>query len=173
MSFTKIGVTLSIALAIASFALGPAKAGNEVMTDRCSKEVAIPPTYDARPNVPNTIVLTRGQNGGSSWTQPFRVSLDGSGHIRWWCHSTTGNVFDPGTWRLGDPAKIAPCIGGIVTVAETENPSGLTACTDAVKPGASAWDGWTPERSRCGNHSTLIRARLGTGRLLQIECLGK
>ena len=32
--------------------------------------------------------------------------------------------------------------------------------------------GWTKERSRCGNRSTRIRARLGPWRELQIECLG-
>lgn len=32
---------------------------------------------------------------------------------------------------------------------------------------------WTAERSRCNDRSTLIRARLGKGRLLNIECLGK
>lgn len=33
--------------------------------------------------------------------------------------------------------------------------------------------GWTPERSRCGDHSTRIRARLGSDRLRQTECLGR
>ena len=31
---------------------------------------------------------------------------------------------------------------------------------------------WTKERSRCGDRSTKIRARLGAWRELQIECLG-
>jgi hypothetical protein len=36
----------------------------------------------------------------------------------------------------------------------------------------SEGEGWTKERSRCGNRSTKIRARLGAWRELQIECLG-
>ena len=43
----------------------------------------------------------------------------------------------------------------------------------SIKLTDSSWEGWTPERSRCDNRSTKIRARLGKGRLLQIECLGK
>jgi hypothetical protein len=168
----RYGFVLSVMLAVCSFASDRARAANEVMTDRCSKEVAITPTYDAQPTAANTVILTRGQNGWSAWTKPFRVSLDGSGHIRWWCHSTTGNFFDLGTWRLGAPAKVASCAEGIGAVAETGDASGLASCKDAVKPGASAFQGWTPERSRCSNHSSLIRARLGTNRLLQIECLG-
>jgi hypothetical protein len=33
--------------------------------------------------------------------------------------------------------------------------------------------GWTPERSRCGDHSTRIRARMGPDRLLQTEYLSR
>jgi hypothetical protein len=121
-------------------------AANEVMTDRCSREVAITPTYNDKPGAPGTVVLTRGPNGSGSWTKPFRVSLDSAGHIRWWCHSTslTGAFF----------------------------PRGIPGTCGDLLPCPEAFDGWTPERSRCGNHSTLIRARLGPDRLLQIECLG-
>jgi hypothetical protein len=170
-------------------------AANEVMTDRCSREVAITPTYNDTPGTPNTVVLTRGSNGEGSWSKPFQVSLDSAGHIRWWCHSTAGNLFDPGTWRFGDPAKILSCAKGLYAtifsggggdkgdggkkeasaagnVIGDDNP--LEACKVILKNlGTSAHEGWTPERSRCDNHSTLIRARLGQDRLLQIECLGR
>jgi hypothetical protein len=139
---------------------------NEVMTDRCSKEVAVVPSYNASPGTPGTVFLARNASGNTLWTPPFRVGLDGSGHIRWWCHSTTGNIFDPGTWRL---------TGGSVAENCTEGASGEWDCspTGSVSLGSSAQNGWTPERSRCDNHSKLIRARLGPNRLLQIECLGQ
>ena len=35
------------------------------------------------------------------------------------------------------------------------------------------WNAWTAERSRCGDHSTRIRVRLGLNRLVQIECMGQ
>ena len=161
-------------LSICSYAT--TAAANEVMTDRCSAEVAITPTYNDKPNTPNTVILTRGSNGQGSWSQPFRVSLDSSGHVRWWCHSTTGNFFDPGTWRLGDANAIKSCIGRIITIASNDKEvvtGSLADCYLGFKPGGSAVEGWTPERSRCGNHSRLIRARLGPNRLLQIECLGR
>jgi hypothetical protein len=163
---------LAAILVVCSFASDCARAANEVMTDRCSKEVAIPATYDGRPDAANTIILTRGPDGGAAWTKPFHVSLGSSGHIRWWCHSTTGNFFDLGTWRLGDAAKLVPCAEGVVAIVEGQSGGDVASCKDAVKPGASSSQGWTPERSRCNNRSTLIRARLGTNRLLQIECLG-
>jgi hypothetical protein len=165
-----------------------AVAANEVMTDRCSREVAFTPTFNDKPDALGTVVLTRDPNGSGSWTEPFHVSLDSSGRIRWWCHSTTGNFFDPGTWRMGDAGKLISCAASIGSLLFSEkkddskggggkgsssNVGTVTDCADAVKPGASAFQGWTPERSRCSNHSTLIRARLGPDRLLQTECLGR
>ena len=44
---------------------------NEVMTDRCSAEVAIVPSYNARPNTPGTVVLTRDSSGNTAWSSPF------------------------------------------------------------------------------------------------------
>src|SRR5438105_2674520 len=91
-----------VALAILSVVLtltASRAAAREVMTDRCSAEVAIVPSYGARPDTPGTIILKRAPNGSTDWTPPFNVQLGASGHIRWWCHSTTGNFLDPGTWR--------------------------------------------------------------------------
>lgn len=167
-----LAATTFYILSTASFA-----SANEVMTDRCSAEVAIVPSYNARPDASGTVLLTRDSSGNTAWSQPFRVQLGGSGHIRWWCHSTTGNIFDPGTWRPElDYGKTAACVvGGVAVIFGAEQGTeGLKQCPGAVKKiGSSAWNGWTAERSRCGNRSTLIRARLGPNRLLQIECLGK
>ncbi len=146
--------------------LNPAPAG-EVMTDRCSAEVAFVPTFNARPDSPGTIILKRGRDGRTNWTPPFTVGLGGSGHIRWWCHSTTGNMFDPGTWRITDLMVGTKCEIFADGTPENCHPDG------SIKFGSSAWNGWTPERSRCGNRSRKIRARLGPKRLLQIECLGQ
>jgi len=142
-------------------------AAGEVMKDRCSAEVAIVPSYNARPDTPGTVLLKRDANGGTNWTRPFRVQLGGSGHIRWWCRSTTGNMFDVGTWRIQDLQFGTKCELNADNSAERCKPDAK------IKVGSSAWEGWTPERSRCGDRSTMIRARLGSNRLLQIECLGR
>lgn len=166
----------------------PASAG-EVMKDRCSADVSIVPSYNDGPVKPGAVLLTRGSGGSTDWSKPFRVQtggsgLTGGGYIRWWCHSTTGNIFDPGTWRPEfDYAKLAACIiGGAGTIVGDESKQKpdkssedlIKNCAGAVKKlGSSAKQGWTPERSRCDNRSTLVRARLGPNRLLEIECLGK
>ena len=137
-------------------------AANEVMTDRCSAAVAIPPSHDAKPDAPGTVVLVRGKDGKTDWTPPFTVKLGPDGHIRWYCNSTAGNWADPGTWRVES-----------VEVGIKTNDQGDSTPTFKIKLTDSSWKGWTPERSRCDNRSTKIRARLGPDRLLQIECLGK
>jgi hypothetical protein len=144
----------------------PADAG-EIMTDRCSAEAAIAPSYTARPNSRGAVVLRRGPNGWSPWSQPFRVALGPDGHIRWWCRSTTGNYFDPGTWRIEEAGAGVRCSQYADGQVSGCRPDGR------ITIGSSAWEGWTPERSRCGDRSTRVRARLGPNRLLQIECLGR
>jgi hypothetical protein len=139
----------------------------EVMTDRCSAEVAIVPSYADRPDTEGTIILKRAKDGTSDWTPPLTVKLGNSGHVRWWCHSTAGNAFDPGTWRIRELQIGTECQIFADGTPESCRPDG------GVKLGSSAWNGWTPERSRCGNRSRSIRARLGPDRLLQIECLGQ
>lgn len=187
----------AVGLATAAFSIlptsllsttAPASAG-EIMKDRCSSEVAIVPSYNAQPMTPGTVLLTRDAGGQTPWSKPFRVQLGGSGltgggYIRWWCHSTAGNIFDPGTWRPEfDFAKLAICVSdgiGVIfgdeknTTADPKSKDLAKNCIGAVKKiGSSAKNGWTPERSRCDNRSTMIRARLGPSRLLEIECLGK
>ncbi len=138
----------------------------EVMTDRCSAEVAIVPSYADRPDTEGTIILKRAKNGTTDWTPPLTVKLGNSGHIRWWCHSTTFNAFDPGTWRIKELVVGTKCEIFADGKPESCRPDA------SIQIGTSAWKGWTPERSRCSNRSRKIRARLGPGRLLQIECLG-
>jgi hypothetical protein len=131
----------------------------EIMKDRCSQMVAIVPSYYATPDTPGTHLLVRKKNGWSPWTKPFKVKLDSDGYIYWWCHSTTGNWLDPGTWTVhGNP---------LIVISDR---TGAAFVTNAVYSLSDS--GWTPERSRCSNHSTRIRARLGPHRLLVIECLG-
>ncbi|MFB2895865.1 hypothetical protein ACE1CI_23395 [Aerosakkonemataceae cyanobacterium BLCC-F50] len=133
---------------------------NEVMTDRCSGDVSFPPAYDYAPTVPGAFILTRQQANSTNWSLPFSVRTDADGRIRWWCHSTTGNWLDPGTWRIDSASIGSKC-----------NDSGCEPTADfSVTPVDTG--GWTAERSRCDNRSSVIRARLGSNRLLQIECLG-
>ncbi len=150
---------------------------NETMQDKCSSDVAFVPRYDDNPGTPGTIVLERGVT--TDWTPAFRVETKDKGHIRWWCHSTTGNVFDPGTWRPKfDVAKTVACAaGGIALVFDPNSQAGkqgVEQCKGAIKKiDSSAWEGWTPERSRCKNRSANIKAKLDSNRELQIECLDK
>ena len=148
----------------------PARAG-EVMQDRCRGEVAIVPvipnvsTADARPGTPGTVVLKRRSDGNTDWSNIFQVQLIDSGHIRWWCNTGSGSVLDPGVWRVNQVDDGSKC-----------EFSGLIANCRAdlrVKSGAPVWGHWVPERSRCNDRSTKFRARLGPGRSLQIECMGR
>jgi len=156
----------AVAFLFAFTALPAAAApNNEVMTDRCSSDVAIPPTYNANPATVGTIILKRDATGWSNWV-PIHVSLGDSGHVRWWCHSTSGNWFDPGTWRIESVT--------VGTACQLDANANVMGCkpNGSIKLGSSAWNGWTAERSRCDNHSTHLRARLGPNRLLSMECLG-
>ncbi len=168
---------IMLALVICVGWVGAAAAADEVMTDRCSAEVAFPPTYNGKPNAKDTVILARGTDGTTPCSEPFTVALDGSGHVRWWCHSTTGNMFDLGTLRVtgASPDGIVACItavGATIVSSGTGAPA-LAACVKVLTFGSSAWNGWTAEQSRCSDHSVKIRARLGKDRLLQTECMGK
>ena len=169
-------VTILVLALVFSATYAMSAHAGEVMTDRCSNEVSIPPTYDAKPNDVHALLLGRGRDGSTPWTKPFKVQLGDDGHVRWWCHSTTGNMFDLGTLRVtgANPSGILACVGALGTtiISSGSGAASLAACATVVNFGSSAWEGWTPERSRCSNHSTRIRARLGPDRLLQIECLG-
>jgi hypothetical protein len=165
------GSACFLSTSVGSSNASAAALSNEIMTDRCSAEVAFVPAYDARPNAHGTIILKRSSNGSTPWSRPFTVKLGDDGHIRWWCHSTIGNALDAGTWRISVKGKeIKACLE---EVFDTDNDKkGNPDCKKMIKLGSSAFEGWTPERSRCGNHSTRIRARLGPDRLLETECLG-
>ncbi|HYZ34979.1 MAG TPA: hypothetical protein VE684_22185 [Crenalkalicoccus sp.] len=168
--------TLSALLAAGALTLAaqpaPATAG-EIMTDRCSASVAFVPAYGEQPDHPGTKVVNRPTNGSTAWSEPFTVRTDGDGHIRWWCHSTTGNWADLATYGF-DASGIPICLGAVVgtVVSEGSSAASLAGCAKLFTVGASAWHGWTPEQSRCSDHSTRIRVRLGPDRLLQTECLG-
>ncbi len=186
-TFSSIAVLIAATATCAALTTLPASS-NEVMKDKCSDDVAIVPAYGDGPNTPGTVVLSRGPDGRAAWTAPFTVKLGDSGHIRWWCHSTRGNSLDPGTWRPGkDFGKFVVCLvegmGKIRSKESTEdgeeNSGGgleeIGKCADGDLKifETSARDGWTPERSRCNDRSTKIRASIGRGRAVKIECLGR
>jgi hypothetical protein len=154
---------------VLTLALTPAAFGGEILKDNCSADVAIVPSYNARPDAPGTVFLHRGDHQSTNWTQAFQVGLSREGRIRWWCHSTTGNWLDLGTWRAyGD--------GWFGCMDSGDGGDVLCSGRGEIQllPGASAWQGWTPERSRCDSHSHTIRARLGLEegqRRFFIECL--
>jgi len=164
LALTAVRLVAGMALLLVVTAL-PA-AARETMTDRCSAEVAIVPTFGDHPDTAGTIILKRAANGSTDWTPPFNVQLGNSGRIRWWCHSTSGNSFDPGTWRIDELTIGTKCQIFADGSPQQCGPDGN------IKFGSSVWNGWTAERSRCSDRSTKIRARLGPNRLLQIECLG-
>ncbi|HEX3744493.1 MAG TPA: hypothetical protein VHW09_11205 [Bryobacteraceae bacterium] len=148
----------------------------ETLTDRCSAEVAFVPSFNAKPNAHLTQMLKRNSEGKAGWTAPFKVQTDSDGYIRWWCHSTTGNFLDPGTWEVHvNAAGIVACASSVVGTVASDGAAApaLATCEKAVTLGSSAFKGWTPERSRCSDHSNRIRVRLGPDRLLETECLGK
>lgn len=170
-----MSIRAAFGVGLAAFILLPGPAfANEVMKDRCSRSVAFPPTYNGKPTDRGTVIINRTGSGWSPWSEPFRVALGDGGRIRWWCNNTTGNVFDPGTWRVTkvDGSRIAACVVSAVQAIVSDDAEALKKCKSPIEFGSSAFQGWTPERSRCGNRSGYIRARLGPDRQLQTECLG-
>jgi hypothetical protein len=174
-------MTMGVAV-VGVLAIAPSRshANPEVMTDRCSGEVAFTTTFDGKPTDKGTIILKR--KDGASPLTTINVQPSGGGHIRWWCHSTIGNVFDPGTWRIQvDGSALTACLISVGEVVAADGASADDAgastgdagakCLKSVKLSSSAFQGWTPERSRCNNHSGHLKARLGPHRLLQTVCL--
>jgi hypothetical protein len=75
----------------------PSPIVSETMTDRCSGDVLFGDSpITGRPKR----LLIRGPSGWTNWTEVFQQTLDDGHFVRWWCHSTTGNWADPGTWRF-------------------------------------------------------------------------
>lgn len=146
----------------------------ETLTDRCSGDVAFPPVFGGPPIGPNTVGLVRGADGYTDWTPIFQVGLDDGGRVRWYCHSTTGNFLDPGTWRLRDPGGVACQFNGSGTIASDKSKnagSGTSSCSTTVNVVSSDSAGWTAEQSRCNDHTNMFRARLGPDRLLETLCV--
>ncbi len=142
---------------------------SETMTERCSAEVSFPRLYGDAPNAPGAIILVRRRDGWTDWSGVFKRGLDGSHHLRWYCHSTTGNWADPGTWQLHDSSFACSATG-------TANSSGgydiKPSCdTPSVHIRTIDANGWTAERSRCNSRTDYFRARLGPRRLLEIQCI--
>jgi hypothetical protein len=138
---------------------------DEVMTDRCSGEVAFPSGYYVHPSEPGTFILKRDYTGYSEEIS-ILVGTGKGGRIRWYCHSTTGNFLDPGTWVVNSGKVIEKCDVG---------DGGSVSCGTSGSIGVSQYDfgDWTAEQSRCNNHTGSIVARLGPNRRLTIECMSK
>lgn len=147
---------------------------SETMVDRCSADVIIsrvyrdedePASFD--PRQINGMYLKRGAEPYTEWSG--RMPVNGHTYIRWWCHSTTGNWADIGTWRIRSGEIGIGCTGDWDQgqVEECHQTASIDIAVDA-----SSRQGWTPERSRCTSDRTrAISARLGPDRLLEIRCL--
>ena len=73
-----------------------------------------------------TVILKR-KEGGESPAVSFNARLGDDGHVRWWCHSTKGNMFDPGTWRVHvDAAGITGCLLSVGATVASEGSASST-----------------------------------------------
>lgn len=164
--------TLSLGLAAASAAISalslspaPSQAAGytklESMTDRCSGEVIVLPGYSNSMETPGSVLLKRDRSGNTPYSGYMKVN---SRTIRWYCHSSSKlSILDPGTWRIKTPIVDKDC---------KDIPNLLTFCrpTLSLSLKNSAKSGWFAERSRCPSGTTHIRSRLGSSRLLRIQC---
>jgi hypothetical protein len=139
----------AIMIVVACFAEGTILRAGEMMIDRCSGDVSFPPTYDEGPGALGAYQVTRGNKSASGWSPIVFVKPSESGRIRWWCHSTSGNWLDAGSWRIDRVDVGAKC-----------DEFGCTASQDLSLSPVDI-NGWTAERSRCDNHTGSIRALLG------------
>ncbi|HWO29736.1 MAG TPA: hypothetical protein VNO32_13155 [Candidatus Acidoferrum sp.] len=155
----------------------------ESLTDRCSGEVSFPTSYGAQATDLGAVIMKRGTNGYSDWTPIFTVGLDDSSHVRWYCHSTTGNFIDPGTWVLRSTGAACTFSGNGGILKPSSDAGGSSggggsggggsgvACTTTVNLVSTDSAGWTAEQSRCNGHTNRFRARLGPDRLLESLCV--
>jgi hypothetical protein len=114
---------------------------SETMTDRCSNDVYISQYYNDQFPPSSGIFLKRNGDAYTDWSDWMPVA--GRTYIRWWCHSTTGNWADPGTWRIDGGSVVVGCSGSDCTIVG----GGVNIYTFDV-------NGWTAERSRCDSSNT-------------------
>jgi len=168
----KLGFWTTLLAALVIVTGAHAQKISETLTDACSADVAFVPTYDSPNGVPGTVILSRA-SGSTPWVGPFRVRTSPDGFIRWYCNSTTGNIFDPGTWTVSvNSGEITGCLLNIAGAVVTEDPSGVLGCSSVVSVSTSSLTSWTAERSRCNDHSNRISVRLGPNNLLETRCEG-
>lgn len=142
----------------------------ELMTDRCSATTYVTTRYPGprQPEIDeNGILLIRGKRDSNGYTEwSHKIPVNGHKWIRWYCNSTTGNIFDPGTWRISGTFAVGVSCGQSGSGDVSCNPRPVVDNVSLSLPKE-----WTPERSRCASRkTTAISARLGPNRLLQIQC---
>jgi hypothetical protein len=143
----------------------PSPVISETMTDRCSGDVL----FGDGPTSPRPKhLLMRGRSGWTNWTTIFEQTLEEGHFVQWWCHSTTGNWADPGTWRFTDASTACQVSGGDLS----DIPNGTEGdCSTSATITIRDVNGWTAERSRCGSRTSFFQARLGPNRLLETRCI--
>jgi hypothetical protein len=146
---------------------------SEKMIDRCSAEVAFPPFFDGGPGEPDTIFLKRTPQLVTDWSPVFHPGLSDGHQVRWWCHSTTGNFLDPGTWRVrsGGLACKLSAAASVGTSKDSTLAKIGAECDTTLNLIAVDMSGWTAEQSRCNSRTDFFRARLGPERLLETVCI--
>jgi hypothetical protein len=169
---TREALRLSLAVVCLLGATAVHAPAGEIMRDRCKQDVVfVPPlpsqpAADARPGMPGTVLLKRRSDGKNDWSNVFQMKLVEGGFVRWWCYTGGGTGFEPGVWQLNQGDDGTRCLFSDVIKDCHPDPN--------VRQAAPVWGrDWTAERSRCKDRSTKFRARLGSSRLLQIECMGK
>jgi hypothetical protein len=122
---------------------------SETMEDACSADVVFQRNYSDT-FTPDGIALKRNASGDSGWSPLMPVN--GHVYVRWWCHSTDGNIFDPGAWRVN--------LNQVGINCSNWADGSVASCLPIFSVNVPNQD-WTAERSRCSSDRTrAVRARL-------------